>query len=217
MKPSDVDKGSKEENKSRFKIKPTDKEELIVNSQSDAGEETGKKPADEKSLELVVEKQDMEKLEKEEENVETKVEKRGRFNIKSEHSQDQPPEQPAAAVDETETKKAEEKANGETSKPKEEDKKSTEVNKDVITEDKKEAVTADDKKPAEEKKDIEVKKETEDKKEVEDDKDDDITQSEEEEPKQAVDTSPDGGRYLKFDEEIGRGSFKTVYKGWAAS
>ena len=66
------------------------------------------------------------------------------------------------------------------------------------------------------KKDIESKKESEDKKEVDDDKDDDITQSEEEEPKQAVDTSPDGGRYLKFDEEIGRGSFKTVYKGRAA-
>ena len=47
----------------------------------------------------------------------------------------------------------------------------------------------------------------------EDDKDEDITQSEEEEPKKAVDSSPDGGRYLKFDEEIGRGSFKTVYKG----
>ena len=213
MKPSDVDKGSKEENKSRFKIKPTDKEDLIVNSQSDVSEETGKKPADEKSLELVVEKQDMEKLEKEEENVETKVEKRGRFNIKSEHSQDQPPEQqPVAAVEDTETKKVEEKETGETSKPKEEDKKSTEVNKDVVVEDKKETVV-NDKKPVEEKKDIEVKKESEDKKDVEDDKDDDITQSEEEEPKQAVDTSPDGGRYLKFDEEIGRGSFKTVYKG----
>ncbi|KAL3170995.1 hypothetical protein MRX96_013892 [Rhipicephalus microplus] len=29
---------------------------------------------------------------------------------------------------------------------------------------------------------------------------------------QARDTSPDG-RFLKFEEEIGRGSFKTVYKG----
>jgi hypothetical protein len=29
---------------------------------------------------------------------------------------------------------------------------------------------------------------------------------------EAVDVSPDG-RYLKFDEEIGRGSFKTVYRG----
>ena len=36
-------------------------------------------------------------------------------------------------------------------------------------------------------------------------------EDEEEEPK-AIDNSPDG-RYLKFDEEIGRGSFKTVYKG----
>lgn len=29
---------------------------------------------------------------------------------------------------------------------------------------------------------------------------------------EAIDVSPDG-RYLKFDEEIGRGSFKTVYRG----
>ena len=36
-------------------------------------------------------------------------------------------------------------------------------------------------------------------------------EDEEEEPK-AIDTSPDG-RYLKFEEEIGRGSFKTVFKG----
>lgn len=33
-----------------------------------------------------------------------------------------------------------------------------------------------------------------------------------EEDVQARDTSPDG-RFLKFEEEIGRGSFKTVYKG----
>merc|ERR1719187_189875 len=39
----------------------------------------------------------------------------------------------------------------------------------------------------------------------------DKKEDEEEEPK-AIDSSPDG-RYLKFDEEIGRGSFKTVYKG----
>jgi WNK lysine deficient protein kinase len=36
-------------------------------------------------------------------------------------------------------------------------------------------------------------------------------EDEEEEPK-AIDTSP-AGRYLKFEEEIGRGSFKTVFKG----
>jgi len=34
----------------------------------------------------------------------------------------------------------------------------------------------------------------------------------EEGEEEAVDVSPDG-RYLKFDEEIGRGSFKTVYRG----
>ena len=42
--------------------------------------------------------------------------------------------------------------------------------------------------------------------------DDDKKKEEEEEESKAIDNSPDG-RYLKFDEEIGRGSFKTVYKG----
>ncbi|KAG0713457.1 Serine/threonine-protein kinase WNK1 [Chionoecetes opilio] len=37
-------------------------------------------------------------------------------------------------------------------------------------------------------------------------------QQEEEEAEEAVDKSPDG-RFLKFDHEIGRGSFKTVYRG----
>ena len=36
---------------------------------------------------------------------------------------------------------------------------------------------------------------------------------EEEEDQDAIDQSPDGGRFLKFAEEIGRGSFKTVYRG----
>ena len=53
----------------------------------------------------------------------------------------------------------------------------------------------------------------EDKRDAEEDKEDDNEQNEEEEPKKAVDSSPEGGRYLKYDEEIGRGSFKTVYKG----
>ena len=44
-----------------------------------------------------------------------------------------------------------------------------------------------------------------------DDEKSDKKEDEEEEPK-AIDQSPNG-RYLKFDEEIGRGSFKTVYKG----
>lgn len=35
---------------------------------------------------------------------------------------------------------------------------------------------------------------------------------EEEDAEEAVDKSP-GGRFLKFDHEIGRGSFKTVYRG----
>ena len=40
---------------------------------------------------------------------------------------------------------------------------------------------------------------------------DEATKREEGE-EEAVDVSPDG-RYLKFEEEIGRGSFKTVYRG----
>jgi hypothetical protein len=40
----------------------------------------------------------------------------------------------------------------------------------------------------------------------------DTEELEEEEEEEAVDVSPNG-RYLKFDEEIGRGSFKTVYRG----
>ncbi len=40
----------------------------------------------------------------------------------------------------------------------------------------------------------------------------DSEENEEEAEMKAVATSP-GGRFLKFDIEIGRGSFKTVYKG----
>merc|ERR1719500_2420451 len=80
---------------------------------------------------------------------------------------------------------------------------------------KNEEKTEEKKEIVEESKEVpEEKKETvDDKKDLDDDKDDEITQSEEEEPKKAVEASPEGGRYLKFDEEIGRGSFKTVYKG----
>jgi WNK lysine deficient protein kinase len=61
------------------------------------------------------------------------------------------------------------------------------------------------------------KKEEEDEEEEEEEEEDEEKnkkkkkEDEEEEPK-AIDTSPDG-RYLKFEEEIGRGSFKTVFKG----
>lgn len=43
-------------------------------------------------------------------------------------------------------------------------------------------------------------------------KDDESVKKEDENDEKAVATSPDG-RFLKFDVEIGRGSFKTVYKG----
>lgn len=39
-----------------------------------------------------------------------------------------------------------------------------------------------------------------------------VEEEEEERDVKAVDHSPDG-RFLKFEEELGRGSFKTVYKG----
>lgn len=35
---------------------------------------------------------------------------------------------------------------------------------------------------------------------------------EEEQDEEAIDSSPDG-RFLKFDDTLGRGSFKTVYRG----
>ena len=49
-------------------------------------------------------------------------------------------------------------------------------------------------------------------KKTEDGEDEDKKKEDEEEEPKAIDTSPDG-RYLKFDEEIGHGSFKTVFKG----
>ena len=177
-----------QENKTRFNVKPTDKEDLIVNVDSDPAE-VSTKPAEEvRGVELVVEKQDMEKLEKEEE----KIEKRGRFNIKTdEQSPEQSAEPQPAPSNSEEIKNVGDKL----------------VDNNGQKEDKKE-LSNESKEVAEDKREI-----IEDKKEVEDDKDDDITQSEEEEPKKAVEASPDGGRYLKFEEEIGRGSFKTVYKG----
>ena len=177
-----VDSGNREletaeVNKTRFKVKPTEKEDLIINvadSEEKVDEVSSIKPS-------VVEKQDMEKLEKEEDKVELR-EKRGRFAVRTDQSQEVSEIAPANNNDDS--KKNEEK-----------------------TEEKKEIV--------EESKEVpEEKKETvDDKKDLDDDKDDEITQSEEEEPKKAVEASPEGGRYLKFDEEIGRGSFKTVYKG----
>ena len=52
----------------------------------------------------------------------------------------------------------------------------------------------------------------EDKKETEGEKKDIVSDKEDETEEKAVNTSP-GGRFLKFDTEIGRGSFKTVFKG----
>ena len=127
---------------------------------------------EEAGVELVVEKQDMEKLEKEEEG---KVEKRGRFNIKTDE-QKKSEEAPSPAAPATTT-----------------------------TPDQNNLPTSSEA--------AAMREVPEDKREVEEDKEDDSEQNEEEEPKKAVDSSPEGGRYLKYDEEIGRGSFKTVYKG----
>ena len=177
-----VDSGNREletaeVNKTRFKVKPTEKEDLIINvadSEEKVDEVSSIKPS-------VVEKQDMEKLEKEEDKVELR-EKRGRFAVRTDQSQEVSEIAPANNNDDS--KKNEEK---------------TEEKKEILDESKEVP---------------EEKKETvDDKKDLDDDKDDEITQSEEEEPKKAVEASPEGGRYLKFDEEIGRGSFKTVYKG----
>ena len=135
---------------------------------SNTDKESDSHKSEEAGVELVVEKQDMEKLEKEEEG---KVEKRGRFNIKTD-----------------EQKKAEE----------------SQPNSPAVTE--QNSVTSSSETAA-------MKEVPDDKREVEEEKEDDNEQNEEEEPKKAVDSSPEGGRYLKYDEEIGRGSFKTVYKG----
>ena len=179
--------------------------------------DTAVKPSEDQ----VVEKQDMEKLEKEEEtavdNVEVKVEKRGRFNIKSEQSQESPSDPPAAATDDN----TEVKANTPEVEVVEETVTNAQNDEVKENEDKKDNVSEEKPEETDPKVEPEQKLETaadetksDDKKEEgDDDKEDDITQSEEEEPKQAVDSSPDGGRYLKFDEEIGHGSFKTVYKG----
>jgi len=130
--------------------------------------------------EAVVEKQDMEKLEKEEENGE-KVEKRGRFNVgnikvvKVGNNLSLDTETPPADKEVVEVN-----INNQNGKSKAEDA------KDSVEE---------------------VLEEKSDKKDIEEDSE----PNEEEEPK-AIDSSMDD-RYLKFDEEIGRGSFKTVFKG----
>ena len=198
---ADVDGGeteplnSSEANKARLNVNPTEKEAVIVNvaaSEDERGDEgRGIKAAVEESKggqEPVVEKQDMEKLEKEEDSKVELREKRGRFAVRTDQSQEQGSEHPPPITDDDAAKKGNEEK----------------------TDEKKEIIEEGKEAPAEEKKECSV---DDDKKELDDDKDDEITQSEEEEPKKAVEASPDGGRYLKFDEEIGRGSFKTVYKG----
>ena len=143
--------------------------------------------------EPVVEKQDMEKLEKEEEDVEEKVEKRGRFNVGNIK---------VVKVDnkvsgESDTENTEKEV-GEVKQETKEEKEvqTTEIESTESSEPVKENVTLD-----------EVTDDRNEKKDPEEDPE----QNEEEEPK-AIDSSMDD-RYLKFDEEIGRGSFKTVFKG----
>ena len=190
------------ENKSRFQVEPAQHSEDVRENKSE-----------EKKLELVVEKQDMEKLEKDEEGNDKKVEKRGRFNIQTDEAT---PTEPSPAATSEQSTVVDTNNTAE-----DENKKLTEEKDVVAAQETKEASpdnkeAANDNKPANTDKQetiVEDKKVIVEEKKEEDDKDDDITQSEEEEPKKAVDSSPDGGRYLKFDEEIGRGAFKTVYKG----
>ena len=136
--------------------------------------------------EAVVEKQDMEKLEKEEEDVEEKVEKRGRFNVGN-----------------IKVVKVGNKVAGESDTDNTE-KEVGEV-KNVAVEKEIPAENTESVEPVKET--VEVVDEKIEKKEAEEEPE----QNEEEEPK-AIDSSMDD-RYLKFDEEIGRGSFKTVFKG----
>jgi hypothetical protein len=60
--------------------------------------------------------------------------------------------------------------------------------------------------------DMDKKEEEEEEEEEDEEKNKKKKKEDEEEEPKAIDTSPDG-RYLKFEEEIGRGSFKTVFKG----
>ena len=156
------------ENNSGFPVVPAES----GRQSSDPEKRVDIQKGEEAGVEQVVEKQDMEKLEKEEEG---KVEKRGRFNIKTDE-QKKSEESPSPAAPASST---------------------TLEQKNVSTSS--EAAG--------------MRELPEDKREAEEDKEDDNEQNEEEEPKKAVDSSPEGGRYLKYDEEIGRGSFKTVYKG----
>lgn len=133
--------------------------------------------------EPVVEKQDMEKLEKEEEDVEEKVEKRGRFNV----GNIKVVKVGNKVAGDSDTDNAEKDVGEDKEdKDKEVPAENTETGKETVEE---------------------VVDEKSDKKEAEEEPE----QNEEEEPK-AIDSSRDE-RYLKFDEEIGRGSFKTVFKG----
>ena len=123
--------------------------------------------------EQVVEKQDMEKLEKEPEEerteeIEVEVNKRGRFNVgnvkvvkvvKEVPAEVVVPEAPAVV-------------------------KEAEVVEEVVLE----------------------KDSTEEPEDVKEDNEPEVEEA------KAIDQGPDQ-RYLKFDEEIGRGSFKTVFKG----
>jgi hypothetical protein len=137
----------------------------------------------------VVEKQDMEKLEKEGEKGEKEEEvelrgKRGRFNVGNIKE--------AGAAGEAAEKAEEEAPAGENPKVAEESAlESALPDKDPASV------------PGEVKSDDSEKK----------DEDNEV----EPEEAKAIDQGPDGGtadkRYLKFDEEIGRGSFKTVFKG----
>ena len=174
----------------------------------------------------MVEKQDMEKLEKEGEGREEAKEvrevevvevKKGRFNVGNVNSEVIAVKVAEADVpnDTTANKDSPEEPKGEEVKG---EKKEEEGVKKEEGGDQKEVgdkvEEAADKKEAEaDKKEAEAdkKEEESDKKEEEADKKEDVNEIEEAQAV-AIDQAPDE-RYLKFDEEIGRGSFKTVFKG----
>ena len=170
----------------------------------------------------MVEKQDMEKLEKEGEGREEAKEvrevqevevvevKKGRFNVGNVNSEVIAVKVAEADVpnDTTANKDSPEEPKGEEVKG---EKKEEEGVKKEEGGDQKEV--GDKVEEAADKKEAEAdKKEAEaDKKEEEADKKEDVNEIEEAQAV-AIDQAPDE-RYLKFDEEIGRGSFKTVFKG----
>ena len=167
----------------------------------------------------MVEKQDMEKLEKEGEGREEAKEvqevakevkevevvevKKGRFNVGNVNS-----EVIAVKVAEVDVPKDTTADKDSPEEPKGEEVKGEKKEEEGV----KKEEEGDQKEVGDKVEEAADKKEAEaDKKEEEADKKEDVNEIEEAQAV-AIDQAPDE-RYLKFDEEIGRGSFKTVFKG----